>query len=177
MLKKIIIDAIVNTNPNKRYFASFEGFDKFRSNRMFNRLNEKYDSLSDAFFINHVYPKSVEDELLRMIDSDQEVRNGNDKEQMAFIDSLNINRLIEITSEYGWIDRGWLLLWHQRGNYNSKNNIWNHFRPLIDKEIQGGKQRKSFWAMFEDERSIYKSGNQIYGMYGNQFDVQDVQKC
>ena len=29
--------------------------------------------------------------------------------------------------------------------------------------------------MFEDERSIYESNKQIYGMYRNQFDIIDVQ--
>ena len=68
---------------------------------------------------------------------------------MHNIDSLNISRFIEITKEYGWKQEGWLLLWHHRNSYGEDNYIWNHFKPLINKEIKEGKLNKEFWQMFE----------------------------
>lgn len=66
------------------------------------------------------------------------------------IDSLNIERLIEITKEHGWQERAWLILWHQRGNHDEDNYVWNYFRPLINKEIEDGKISRDFWKPFDE---------------------------
>ena len=102
----LLTNAIIKTNPSKNYFQSFHGFDKYRSTEMFKNIEEKYDSLIKEFYKNQKYSRSVEDEIRELIDKDQAVRSNNDKEEMARVDSLNINRFIEITKEYGWIDRG-----------------------------------------------------------------------
>ena len=49
---------------------------------------------------------------------------------------------MKITRAYGWHERAWLIIWHQRGNHDGDNNIWNYFRSLINKEIE---ERKKFW--------------------------------
>lgn len=74
---------------------------------------------------------------------------------MLHIDTLNVDRLMEITEEYGWpnySDTPWLILWHQRGTYGEDNYVWNYFKPVIDKEIEAGNVSRDFWTMFEDLR-------------------------
>ena len=76
---------------------------------------------------------------------------------MRKIDSLNIERLIEITSVYGWQERAWVILWHQRGNHDEDNYIWDYFRPLINKEIEDGKINRSFWWPFNEYKKWLKA--------------------
>jgi hypothetical protein len=66
------------------------------------------------------------------------------------VDKLNIERLMEITKKYGWQERAWLILWHQRGNHDEDNYVWNFFRPIINKEIEEGKLSRSFWKPFDN---------------------------
>jgi len=80
-------------------------------------------------------------------------------ELMRIVDSLNIERLMEITKEHGWQERAWIILWHQRGNHDEDNYIWNYFRPLINKEIEEGKISRSFWSAFDQFKQMMKSGN------------------
>lgn len=73
------------------------------------------------------------------------------------VDKRNIERLMEITKEHGWQSRAWLILWHQRGNHDEDNEVWNFFRPIINKEIEEGKLSRTFWKPFEDfKKSISK---------------------
>ena len=55
-----------------------------------------------------------------------------------------------ITKEYGWQKKAWIILWHQRGNHDEDNYVWNYFRPLINKEIEEGKISRSFWKPFDE---------------------------
>lgn len=66
------------------------------------------------------------------------------------IDSVNIEELMAITKENGWQKRAWIILWHQRGNHDEDNYVWNYFRPLINKEIEEGKISRSFWEPFDE---------------------------
>lgn len=93
---------------------------------------------------------------------------------MRHTDSLNIVKLIEITKEYGWQSQAHLLLWHQRGDYGEKNWVWNYFKPAIDAEIKAGKISPSFWAIFEDFKSIRKTGKSIYGYHPGKVDSAKV---
>uniref|UniRef100_UPI00404A8ADC hypothetical protein n=1 Tax=Flavobacterium sp. TaxID=239 RepID=UPI00404A8ADC len=69
---------------------------------------------------------------------------------MKNVDKLNIERLMEITKLYGWQESAWLILWHQRGNHDEDNYVWNFFRPIINKEIEEGKLSRSFWKPFDN---------------------------
>lgn len=80
-------------------------------------------------------------------------------ELMQKVDSLNIERLMEITKEHGWQERAWIILWHQRGNHDEDNYVWNYFRPLINKEIEEGKISRSFWSAFDQFKQMMKGGN------------------
>jgi hypothetical protein len=80
-------------------------------------------------------------------------------ELMRKVDSLNIERLMEITKEHGWQERAWIILWHQRGNHDEDNYVWNYFRPLINKEIEEGKISRSFWYAFDQFKQMMNSGN------------------
>jgi len=77
-------------------------------------------------------------------------------ELMRKIDSLNIERLMEITKENGWQERAWIILWHQRGIYGKDNYVWNYFKPIIDKEIEEGKLSRNFWNSFKMHQKLNK---------------------
>lgn len=176
--KQLLIESIHNTNASKDYFLNFDEFDSFRNEKLFSEIENDYEKHISEFYKNLEHP-----EIYREVDSlmelDQEIRNnGIDRKKMARIDSLNIKRLIEITKEYGWQPKGWLVLWHQRGTYGQDNYVWNFFKPYIDEQIQKGNMKKSFWTMFEEEKSIIKNKKQIYGLYWNQFDqfpIKDIE--
>ncbi len=93
---------------------------------------------------------------------------------MRYTDSLNIVSLMDITREHGWQKEAWLLLWHQRGSYGKKSWIWNYFKPLIDNEIKQGKVSSSFWAEFEDFKSINETGTSVYGYHPGKVDIITV---
>lgn len=172
--KELLISSIHNTNASKDYFLNFENFDEFREKNLFSEIENDYEKHISEFYKNLKHP-----EIYREVDSlmeiDQKYRtNGSEWNEISRIDSLNINRLIEITKEYGWQKKGWLVLWHQRGTYGKDNYVWNFFKPHIDKGIQEGKINKDFWVIFEEERSIVNNREQIYGMYWNQFDKYPI---
>ena len=175
--KELLIASIHNTNASKDYFLNFDKFDKFRKEKLFFEIENDYEKHISEFYSNLEHP-----EIYREVDSlmelDQEYRtNGSEWKDVARIDSLNIKRLIEITREYGWQDKGWLILWHQRGTYGQDNYVWNFFKPYIDEQISKGNMKKDFWVMFEEERSITQNKEQIYGMYWSQFDdypIKDI---
>jgi tetratricopeptide (TPR) repeat protein len=180
--KDYIIDAIVNENAAYEYFESFQGFDGFRATDELKSISEDYVKYQDEFKRSLPYPELI-DEMDKLIDADQSVRGGtSSREQMMKQDSLNIQRLIEITDKYGWQHRSWLLLWHHRGSFKDDNYVWSYFRPLIDSLIQTCEIRPDYWAMYEDFNAMLTSGNQIYGtMWGNYYnypikDVENIDK-
>ncbi|WP_026753035.1 hypothetical protein [Sediminibacter sp. Hel_I_10] len=85
------------------------------------------------------------------------------------VDSLNIRRLIEITQESGWQNQAWILLYRHIDSYDENNFIWNHFIPLINKEIENGTVRKNFWAVFNYVRnnSDSKGGSDLWKLDEN----------
>ncbi len=165
--EKLIIESIRLTNASKDYFLNFEAFNPFRSKKLFQNITDDYEKHQAIFFNNLAHPK-IYKEIDSLFKSDQNVRNnGGD---LAETDTKNINRLIAITKQYGWQSRAWTILWHQRGTYGERNYVWDFFKPYIDEQIKIGKMRKDFWAMFEDEKSIERTGKQIYGLYWSQYD-------
>jgi tetratricopeptide (TPR) repeat protein len=172
--KELLIASILNTNTSKDYFLNFDEFDKFRKEKLFSEIEKNYEEHISEFYDKLEYP-----EIYREVDSlmaiDQEYRtNGSEWNEISRIDSLNINRLIEITKEYGWQKKGWLVLWHQRGKYGQDNYVWNFFKPYIDEQIKNDKITKDFWVIFEEERSIVIKKEQIYGMYWSQYDEYPI---
>ncbi|MFK7832032.1 MAG: hypothetical protein AB8B52_02035 [Winogradskyella sp.] len=95
---------------------------------------------------------------------------------MRHTDSLNIVELIAITKKHGWQEEAHLLLWHQRGSYGEDNWIWKYFKPLINNEIKAGTAEPSFWAMFEDFKSIRENGETIYGYHPGKVNKDTVNK-
>ncbi len=167
--KELLIASIHNTNASKSYFLNFDEFNNFRNEKLFSEIENNYEN-----HISKFYNKIEHPEIYREVDSlkelDQKIRkNGSEWKEVSRIDSLNIHRLIEITKEYGWQKRGWIVLWHQRGTYGQDNYVWNFFKPYIDEQIAKGNMRKSFWTDFEEEKSIMENKEQIYGLYWNQF--------
>jgi hypothetical protein len=105
------------------------------------------DSVKIKKYMNLIFPKPNEEY--------KKLQN----ELMRKVDSLNIQRLMEITKEHGWQERAWIILWHQRGNHDEDNYVWNYFRPLINKEIEEGKISRSFWSAFDQFKQMMKSGD------------------
>lgn len=172
--KELIIQSIVETKTSKDYFLSFEEFDPFRSNELFSDVENKYDK-----FIAEFYEQLEHPDIYREIDSLVEVDQKNRKQPIDWEvtnknDSLNIKRLIEITKEYGWQKKGWIILWHQRGTYGESNYVWDFFKPYIDQQIKNGKMRKTIWARYEDDKSTTQNQRQIFGFYWFQFDQYPV---
>lgn len=173
--KELIIQSIINTDSSIDYFLNFEEFNPFRSLKLFEEISKGYSTYRLAFYENLEFPE-IYKEIRLMIDKDQDVRiNGGD---MNGVDTPNIIRLIEITKNYGWQNRSWLILWHQRLSYGSNDYVWSFFKPYIDEQILLGKMRKDFWARFEEFRSFETTGKQIYGFWWSQFDeipVADIE--
>ncbi|WP_458626417.1 hypothetical protein [Winogradskyella sp. PC D3.3] len=168
--KELLISSIHNTNASKDYFLNFDEFDTFRNEKLFSEIENEYEKHISEFYNKLEYPK-IYREVDSLMELDQEYRNNSSKRnEMAKMDSLNIKRLIEITKEYGWQKKGWLVLWHQRGTYGEDNYVWNFFKPYINEQIEKGNIKKDFWTMFEEEKSIINSKEQIYGLYWSQFD-------
>jgi len=177
--KDLIIKSIQKTNTSENYFDNFKEFDAFRDKELFNEIKTEYSKFQSQFYAGLENPE-IYNEIEDLIKRDQEVRkNGSKPEEMRKIDSLNITRLIEINKEYGWQKKQWILLWHHRGIHREDNHIWNFFRPFINRQIEDGKIRKDFWAMFDEEKLITDKGVQMYGLYTNnfeQFPLQNVEK-
>lgn len=165
--------AIKNHQPNKDYFDTFSELRRFHDKPFFKVIDQEYEQLVASYYDDLPCPKSIYEEVNQLVERDQEVRSRNTtySSEMARVDSMNITRFIEITKECGWIDKGWILLWHHRGIHNEDNYVWNYFRPFINKQIEKGNMRKQFWAQYDDEKSINETRNQIYGNYMTQADM------
>lgn len=136
------IEELVNKDQFSRkleqYFTNISEYEYSIANEKLIEANNKNDSLSIEKYKNIVFPNTDNKRLI--------IYN----QIMSNIDELNIKRLIEITKEYGWQERAWVILWHQRVSYAEDNYVWNYFRPLINKEIEEGKLSRSFWEPFDN---------------------------
>lgn len=142
--KELIIQSIVQTKTSEDYFLSFDEFEPFRENKIFNQIEDNYDKYISEFYANLDYPE-IYKEVDSLVKIDQKYRQDPiDWEVTNKHDSLNIKRFMEITKKYGWYRKGWIILWHQRGTYGESNYIWDFFKPYIDKRIKKGKMRKKY---------------------------------
>ncbi len=168
--EKYIIYGIQKTNASKEYYESFEEFNSFRNDSLFRKIGAKYDSLTQTFY-KRLPNEFIYREVESLVEKDQQVRKGNLQNQpLKTVDSININRLIDINKNHGWFKQGWIILWHQRDTYGETNFIWDFYVPFINSQIESGKIRKDFWALFEEEKSIINSKTQIYGLYTSQYE-------
>ncbi|MEM9887738.1 MAG: hypothetical protein AAF849_17720 [Bacteroidota bacterium] len=173
LAKRYIINAIKYTAPKRSYYDNF--FSSYKNKQPIIDISNEFDNYKQFHYENFI-PKSVYDELDELIKRDQSVRLEDELsiDKMKEVDNYNMNRLIKLTQTYGWLDRGWLLLWHQRSGYGYNNHFWKYFKPLIDGEIKSGKVEKGFWASFEDNLHLQNKGKQKYGTYSN-IEIDDVQ--
>lgn len=172
-----IISSIKKMNVYENDLLHFQGFQLFMNNDFFTDIKYTFPNLiKEIEFINK--NQNIEKEIDSLITLDHKVRkNDVGIKELKRVDSVNINRVIQITKEHGWHPKMWLILWHQRGNYGEDNYVWNYFRPFINEQIKEGNIKKSFWSRYEDEKSMRESGKQIYGMYSGQseqFPIEDV---
>lgn len=123
--------------------------------------NQDYQNAGDGFRKAQAEKDSVAFEKYKKIlfMEGQEEHENTVSELMRRVDSLNVARLMEITKEYGWQERAWIILWHQRGTYGQDNYVWNYFKPLINKEIEEGKLSRSFWGPFDQFKKMMDTGD------------------
>ncbi|MBL6447954.1 hypothetical protein JMN32_16680 [Fulvivirga sp. 29W222] len=143
------------------YFGITDGM-KSEAIPLYMEAQKKNDTLAIKKYKAIIFPKLEE-----------ELKQYNQK-MMQTIDSLNISELINITREHGWQKNAWFLLWHQRGSYGEDTPTWKFFKKAIDQEIAKGQLPKSFWAPFEDLRSIRTTGVSIYGYHPGKVDPEKV---
>ena len=169
--KDLIIKAIQKTNASENYFDNFDEFNQFREKKLFSEIKADYAKYK-ADFIKNLKNPEIYKEIELLAERDQKVRtDGSSLEEMQKVDSLNIKRLIDINKKYGWFDKQGILLWHHRGIHKDDNYVWNYFRPLINEKIDKGELRKSYWARFDDEKSMLRGkGVQVYGTYWSNYD-------
>lgn len=168
--KEFIKDAIVIKNANQSYFENFEGFDSFRNLDELKQINKNYESYQNKYLKSQPIPE-LNNKMDILIEHDQSVRtNSSSTEEMMKQDSLNVKRLIEITKEYGWQDKSWLILWHQRGTFTENSYPQTYFRPLIDSLIDICEIRPDYWTRYEDENLMFSEGVQKYGTYWNNYE-------
>lgn len=185
--------AIVQYHAPKEYILSFDEFIELENNSSYKQIINNYDYYENEYYRNLKNPSvyySVEelttkDKLIREIGSyikkDGYFIDNNRKTAYEFDiinaqDSLNINEFIKICKKFGYQSRGWVLLWHHRGDeYATNNYIWQFFKPFINDEIEKGNIERSFFAQFEDEAAInYENNGQIYGTFQNR-EIKDIQ--
>ncbi|MAZ71802.1 MAG: hypothetical protein CMC70_01515 [Flavobacteriaceae bacterium] len=169
LAKELIIKAIVKTNAAEHYFDSFDRFNEFRNKPLFTEIKQEYSNYQSAFFESLKSP-AIYKETDSLNKLDQKIRsNGSSLDEISRVDTANIKRLIQITKTHGWQDKGWLLLWHQRGTYGEQNYVWDFFKPYIDTQIKQGNMRKDFWAFFDEEKSVREKNEQIYGLFTSNY--------
>lgn len=166
------------------YLNNYQGFgEDFKKTKIWKDIINDYDDLRKQYFLT-IPNFDIYVEIEKMVAIDQYPRKMDSffddkflKNKQSFVDSLmiatdqrNIERLIEITKQYGWQHRAFLLLWHQRGTYKEDNAVWNFFIPAINEEIKNGKVERSFWAIFEDDKSLRENGYTLYGFLQGKVD-------
>lgn len=177
LAKKYIRFGIAKGGAPLFYLNNYEGFgDDYKKTEIWKDIINDYNDLRKQYF-SMIPNIDIYIEIEKMIATDQYPRKIDSffddeflKNKQDFIDSLmittdhrNIERLIEITKQHGWQHRAFLLLWHQRGTYKEKNFVWDFFIPFINQEIEKGNVERSFWAAFEDHKSLVENGYTLYG--------------
>ena len=173
--KKILSDY---NNLRKEYFLSIDNIDLYLEiNEMIERdqfvrkIDDIIEGRSDNY-MEEIFNKVIEAQKRKdtievkrlkklLFPQPNEKYQKLQRELMVKVDSLNINRLIEITKEHGWQEQAWIILWHQRGTYGEKNYVWDFFKPALNKEIQEGKISNHFWDRFEQFKKRMKSKKEI----------------
>lgn len=171
----IIISAIKNMNVYENNIYIFDEFQPFLDNDFFHDIKYTYPSLIEDIEFVSKYPE-IDKEVDFLFEEDLRVRKNNVSiKEFREVDSININRIIEITKEYEWHPKMWLILWHHRSTFDEDNYIWNYFRPYINQQINNGTIKKSFWARYIDNKSMHEKGEQIYGLYYGQTDKWPIE--
>ena len=192
--RKMIIESIVKFAAPKNFVLTYDKYQDFRKDPIFTEIENNYTFYIDEYYRNLKNP-SVYFEVQQLVEKDQDIRNlSNDIEgkfsfekpikmkisdvfnsKMNEVDSMTTQRLMEITREYGYQPRAWLILWHQRGQEYKDGNtkFWKFFKLVIQKEIENGNLHESFFGQFDDENEL-RHGKQIYGYYLMQSEMYPI---
>jgi hypothetical protein len=188
----LVIESITKYAAPKDFVLEYDKYKDYNSDLIFKEIEKNYEFYINEYFRNLKNPNAYFN-IQKLAEKDQNIRNiSNDiqkritldkkhtwklysifNKKMIEVDFETTNSLIELTKKYGYEDRAWLILWHQRGqDYKDGNTkFWKYFKPLIEKEIQNGKLHESFFGQFDDENEL-RNGKQIYGYY-----LFQVQMC
>ena len=112
------------------------------------------------------------DEILRMAEEDQEVRQLGDRQQMMVIDAENTSRLKELVEQHGWprisehgprvAHAAWLIAQHAVNDREFQKEVLLYMRNFV----RQGEAIAIDLAYLEDRVSMMESGTQVYGTQG-----------
>ena len=173
LAKDALKKSIILNNCDKDYFKSFDELVQYHFTKEFQSVLFKFNIYAKQYE-NNLKEKEFITKLDSLILVDQDVRSTRDLDIISYSDSLNMVELKRLTQKYGWHDKGWLLLWHQRASFPD-GPFWDYFIPLIDNEIANCNVHPKFWSIFIDYKSMRLSSSQIYGHFPDSFTEYPVQ--
>lgn len=89
-------------------------------------------------------------------------------------DSVLREKCLELVKKFGWFNEMALIMWHNRDSYKKDNAFWNFMIPFVDNQIKLGNLPHSFFAMYEDNKSLEESGYTIYGTLPSKVNAETV---
>lgn|GEM_PF-4667480 len=169
--------AISKYNAPYSFIAQNDKLREFYTRKAFKDVVKNYNHLKGQFYANlpfvdeYIMVEKLRetDQLVRRLPS---IRNETPSENKLIeqysrrivdhTDSLNIQKLMELTKKVGYLPNGYIILWHQRLTYPN-GEYWTYFKSLIQREIEKGKLGKWFFTSFEDQVGIINNRTQKYG--------------
>lgn len=89
-------------------------------------------------------------------------------------DSDLSKQCVELVKKHGWFTEMGLIMWHNRDVYKQDNDFWNFMLPYINNQIKLGNLPHSFFAEYEDNKSLNETGYTIYGTLPTKVNAKTV---
>ena len=89
-------------------------------------------------------------------------------------DSVLSKQCVELVKKHGWFIEMGLIMWHNRDTYKQDNDFWNFMLPYINNQIKLGNLPHSFFATYEDHKSLRETGYTIYGTLPTKVNAETV---
>lgn len=133
-----------------------------------NLIRKKFSKMKNLEVYVEVEKLIAEDQIFRenkdILKTNNIIKTDDDYwRALEIIDSINSKKLIALIKKHGHTQSMWLIIWHNRDTYKQNTKFWNFIIPYINNEIKKGDLPHSFFADFEDNKSIDETGYSIYG--------------
>ncbi|MBC5835439.1 hypothetical protein G6N05_06640 [Flavobacterium sp. F372] len=126
-------------------------------------VKEKFSKMKNPEAYVEIEKMIVLDQFNRMNDGLLTSENIPVDKLQNITDSALSQQCVELVKKHGWFNEMWLIMWHNRDTYKQKNDFWNFMIPFINNQIELGMLPHSFFAMYEDYKSLEETGFTIYG--------------